>query len=156
LAAKKAEQKIMSKKRKPTKITRRRMAGRRHAVVTVEGGGGRGYRVKPCAQCPWRLDQVGTFPAEAFRLSAPTAYDAAMSTFGCHMSPTSAPQTCAGFLLSAGALHNILVRLRLSDDRLDLAKIKRAGLRLFKSYRAMAIANGVAPDDPVLALCRDK
>jgi hypothetical protein len=90
------------------------------------------------------------------RISAPTAYDAAMSTFECHMSPASAPQTCAGFLLSSGALHNILVRLRLADGRLDLDKIKDAGLRLFKSYRAMAIANRVAPDDPVLAPCRDK
>jgi hypothetical protein len=142
---------------KPPRITRRRLAGPRHAVITVEGGTkGRGYRVEPCAQCPWRCDQQGMFPAEAFRLSAPTAYDAAMSTFGCHMSPASAPQTCAGFLLSRGALHNILVRLRLADGRLHLDKIKNAGLRLFQSYRAMAIANGVAPDDPVLAPCRDK
>ena len=70
------------KQRKRPRITRRRLAGRHHAVVTVEGGTkGRGYRVEPCAQCPWRLDQQGMFPAEAFRLSAPTAYDAAMSTF---------------------------------------------------------------------------
>jgi hypothetical protein len=148
----------MTKQRKRPRITQRRLAGRHHAVITVEGGTtkGRGYRVEPCAQCPWRRDQVGAFPAEAFRLSALTAYDTAMSTFGCHMSPASAPQTCAGFLLSAGALHNLLVRLRLANGRLDLDKIKRAGKRLFASYRAMAIANGVAPDDPVLAPCRDK
>jgi hypothetical protein len=143
---------------KRPRITRRRLAGPEHAVITVVGTSpkGRGYRNEPCAQCPWRLDQVGEFPAEAFRISAPTAYDTAWSTFGCHMSPASAPQTCAGFLLSPGALHNLAVRLRLADGRLDLAKVERAGLRLFKTYRAMAIANGVAPDDPMLALCRDK
>jgi hypothetical protein len=149
----------MTKRRKRARITRARRAGPDHAVITVVSGGpakGRGYRIEPCAQCPWRLDQQGTFPAEAFRLSAPVAYDAAMSTFGCHMSPTSAPQTCAGFLLSPGAIHNLLVRLRLADGQLDLDKVKRAGKQLFKSYRAMAIANGVAPDDPVLAPCRDR
>jgi hypothetical protein len=72
------------------------------------------------------------------------------------MSPASAPQTCAGFLLSPGALHNLIVRLRFSEGRLDLDKIKSAGLELFKTYRAMAVANGVAPDDPVLKPCRDK
>lgn len=29
------------------------------------------------------------------------------------------------------------------------------GHELFENYRAMAIANGVAPDDPILAPCRD-
>jgi hypothetical protein len=146
------------RKRQLPKITRRRMAGRKHAVITVvsKADGRRSHRVKPCAQCPWRRDQAGSFPAEAFRLSAPTAYDAAMSNFGCHMSPASAPLTCAGFLLSAGALHNLLVRIGLATGRIDRAKLDRDGLALFKSYRAMAIANGVAPDDPVLALCRDK
>jgi hypothetical protein len=147
----------MTKPRKRPRITRRRPAGRHHAVITVEGAGkGRGYRVEPCAQCPWRCDRRGQFPPEAFRLSAPTAYDAAMSTFACHMSPASAPQTCAGFLLSPGALHNLVVRMRLADGRLDFGRIKRAGLRLYRSYRAMAIANGVAPDDPRIAPCRDK
>jgi hypothetical protein len=98
---------------------------------------------------------VGKFPAEAFKLSAPVAYDMAASTFGCHMSPTDAPQTCAGFLLSPGAMHNLGVRLRLFAGKLDLVKIRRAGLQLFRTYRAMAIANGVATDDPVLGPCRD-
>ena len=32
---------------------------------------------------------------------------------------------------------------------------RKDGLELFESYREMAIANGVDPDDPVLADCRD-
>jgi Family of unknown function (DUF6283) len=138
------------------RITRRRRAGPRHAVITIVGRSqkGRGYRVEPCAQCPWRLDQTGAFPAEAFRLSAATAYEAATRTFGCHMSPAQAPLTCAGFLLSPGALHNLLVRLALAKGRLDLDRIKSA-VPLYTTYRAMAIANGVPADDPVLARCRD-
>jgi hypothetical protein len=31
----------------------------------------------------------------------------------------------------------------------------QAGLSLHANYRAMAIANGVDPDDPALARCRD-
>jgi len=133
-------------------VTRVRRAGNGHAVVTVEGKGG--YRRKPCEQCPWRCDMTSRFPAEAFRLSADTAYDAAFHAFGCHMSPAAKPATCAGFLLSAGALHNIVVRLALAAGRLDIDKVS-SGVPLFTSYRTMAIANGVAADDPVLAPCRD-
>jgi hypothetical protein len=138
------------------RITRRRRAGPRHAVLTIVGRAerGRGYRVEPCAQCAWRIDQIGAFPAEAFRLSAATAYDAATRTFGCHMSPAHAPLICAGFLLSPGALHNLLVRIAQAKGRLDLGRIKST-VPLYRTYRAMAIANGVSSDDPVLAHCRD-
>jgi hypothetical protein len=70
-------------KKPATRITRRRLDGPRHAVISIITSGGRAaYRREPCAECPWRVDQVGAFPAEAFRLSAPTAYDAAMSKRG--------------------------------------------------------------------------
>jgi hypothetical protein len=145
----------MSKKPR-TRVIRRRNAGRRHAVVSVltTGRDKHAFRKEPCEECPWRVDQVGAFPAQAFRHSAATAYDAAMSCFGCHMSKHTAPATCAGFLLSEGAIHNLLVRIGMAAGRLDLDAV-HSDVPLFPSYRLMAIANGVAPDDPVLEPCRD-
>lgn len=134
------------------RVTDVRPAGPDHQVVTVEGGDGRSYRRKPCAKCPWRRDAVGEFPAEAFRHSAHTAYDLARETFACHDSGAKTPAVCAGFLLR-GADHNLAVRLRRMDGRID-ADISDGGLDLFDSYREMAEANGVSPEDPVLAPCR--
>ncbi len=141
----------MKSTRKPAIVTSIRPAGSEHQVVTVEGGGGQ-YRREPCADCPWRVDATGIFPAEAFRHSAPTAYDLADRTFGCHQSGKDKPATCAGFLLR-GADHNLSVRLshmtgRFKDDVHD------GGHELHEDYRAMAIANGVDPTDPVLKPCR--
>lgn len=138
--------------RKEPTITRIRPADERNQVVTVEGGKG-SYRRQPCSKCPWRIDATGEFPAEAFRHSAGTAYDMAQHTFGCHESGAQKPATCAGFLLRGGA-HNLSVRLgymtgRIKDDVSD------GGHQLYENYRAMAIANGVPPDDEILALCRD-
>lgn len=135
----------------PTRIVRRLPAGPDHQVVTVEGGSG-SYCKRPCAQCPWRVDAVGVFPAEAFRHSAATAYDMATHTFACHSAPTTAPRVCAGFLLR-GADHNLAVRLKrmqgaITDDVHD------GGHELHAGYREMAIANGVEPGDPVLTPCR--
>lgn len=123
-----------------------------HQVVSTEGGAG-GYRKKPCATCPWRVDACGEFPAEAFRISAHTAYDMSNRTFGCHESGSKKPTTCAGFLLR-GAAHNLSVRLgyvhgRYKDDVSD------GGVELYENYRAMAVDNGVDDTDPVLAKCRD-
>lgn len=134
------------------RITNVRPADERNQVVTVEGGRG-SYRKRPCAKCPWRVDAIGEFPAEAFRHSAGTAYDMAENTFGCHEAGTEKPATCAGFLLR-GADHNLAVRVgfikgRFKDD------VKDGGHALHDSYRAMAVANGVSPDDLVLAACRD-
>jgi hypothetical protein len=70
------------------------------------------------------------------------------------MSKTAAPLTCAGFLLSYGAQHNLLVRMALARGQLDLDKVN-SNVPLFRTYREMAIANGVSPDDPVLRECRD-
>lgn len=137
---------------RPSRITRTRAAGENHQVVTVEGGCST-YRRKPCKTCPWRVDAVGEFPAEAFRHSAETAYDMSSHVFSCHTSGTKRPAVCAGFLLQ-GADHNLTVRLgrmtgKFKDDVTD------GGVELHESYRAMSVANGVSDDDPVLADCRD-
>lgn len=100
--------------------------------------------------CPWLVDSpLGVFPVEVFRHSAKTAYDLATSSFGCHSSGIEKPATCAGFLLR-GAGHNLQVRMNGPDP----AEV-RSERRLYGNYRAMAIANGVDPDDPALGPCRD-
>lgn len=134
------------------KVVQVRRAGPDHQVVTVNGGPGT-YRRSPCSDCPWRLDAVGEFPAEAFKHSAPTAYDMSQQTFACHQSGKKRPAVCAGFLLRGGD-HNLAVRLgylrgRFGDD------VAAGGIELHANYRAMAVANGVDPKDPVLAPCRD-
>ena len=127
-----------------------RPAGDNHQVISVHGGGG-GHRRQPCDNCPWRVDSTGEFPPEAFRHSAETAYDMSQHTFACHQSGSKKPAVCAGFLLR-GAEHNLAVRLARINDR--LVDVSDGGHELHDSYRAMAIANGVDPDDPVLASCR--
>lgn len=136
------------------RVINRARAGDSHNVVTVESEGeNHRYRRAPCAECPWRRDaKVGAFPAEAFRLSARTAYDMGKSSFACHMVPKSQPATCAGFLLR-GATHSQQVRIAQAMGRLDLSKVK-SDVALYDSYRAMAEANGVDPQDPVLQPCR--
>lgn len=119
-------------------------------TVTTRGGAQQVCRKEPCPQCPWRKDvPTGVFPPKAFQTSAPTAYDAAMSTFACHMSGAKMPATCAGFLMRH-AENNLGVRLGLAKDRIELERVTDGGLPLYESYREMAIANGVDPDDPVL------
>lgn len=132
-------------------ITSIRRAGDAHQVVTVEGGTS-GYCKRPCLDCPWRVDATGVFPAEAFRHSAGTAYDMATHTFACHQSGVERPRTCAGFLLR-GAEHNLSVRIGLMRGRIK-DDVSDGGHVLHADYRAMAIANGVDPDDPILEPCR--
>jgi hypothetical protein len=129
-----------------------RAAGADHQVVTVEGGQG-GYRRKPCSDCPWRLDAVGEFPADAFKHSAITAYDMSTHAFACHQSGRVKPATCAGFLLR-GAEHNLAVRLKRMKGQID-DDVADGGHALHASYRAMAVANGVNPEHEVLRPCRD-
>ena len=124
-----------------------------HQVVTVEGEGTWRYMKKPCRDCPWRKDAVGIFPAEAFRVSAHTSYDMAKHTFGCHNSGTEKSKTCAGFLLR-GASHSLAVRLGQLNGRIVMEEIDSNGLALFPDYKAMAVANGVSPDDECLKLTR--
>lgn len=142
----------MSNKNKPrkTRVVEARPAGPDHQVVSVVGGSG-SYRKTPCGGCPWRVDQTGTFPPEAFVHSARTAYDMSSHQFSCNESGAKKPATCAGFLLR-GADHNLGVRMRhLRGEMLD---VEDAGLELHEGYREMAIANGVAPDHPDLKPCR--
>ena len=126
-------------------------AGPDHQVVTVEGGGT--YRRTPCAECPWRVDNTGGFPPEAFLHSARTAHDAALTMFACHMSGSDKPATCAGFLLR-NADHNLGARLAVSKGDLDPGKVSDGGLALHPDYRTMAVANGVPADAPELVDCR--
>lgn len=139
-------------RRNPSSVVAVRPAGDGHQVISVEGHD-HGYRRSPCSGCPWRVDQTGVFPAEAFVHSAPTAYDMSDRAFGCHESGTERPMTCAGFLLR-GADHNLAVRLRVARGRIDLGKVHDGGHELHADYRAMAVANGVDADDPRLRPCR--
>lgn len=84
-------------------------AGDEHQVVTLKSNS-KAYRREPCAGCPWRTDNTGEFPAEAFKASANTAYDMSTHRFSCHESGADKPATCAGFLLR-GADHNLATRL---------------------------------------------
>lgn len=143
----------MAKAKRKARITNRRMAGPEHAVVEVTGGGGATHRTSPCGGCPWRVDQAGVFPAEAFRISAHTAYDQSFHTFACHESGSDKPATCAGFLL-CNAKDNIGVRLATAKGNIRWADIHDGGVALYDSYRAMAVANGVDPSDPALERCR--
>lgn len=128
-----------------------RPAGKKHQVVTVTGGEDL-YRRSPCSDCPWRKDSVGVFPAEAFRHSASTAYDMSQKKFACHQSGSKKPAVCAGFLLQ-GADHNLAVRLlRLHGVIRD--DVDSGGHDLHKSYREMAVANGVGEDEECLTKCR--
>jgi len=132
-------------------VTSVRPAGEEHQVVTVLGGDTL-YRRTPCSDCPWRKDAVGVFPAEAFRHSAPTAYDMSQRKFACHQSGKKKPAMCAGFLLR-GADHNLAVRLlrlkgAIGDD------VDSAGHELHDGYAEMAIANGVGESEECLKKCR--
>jgi hypothetical protein len=129
-----------------------RIADERHQVLTLRGG--YGICARPCPQCPWRPENDGVFPAEAFRLSARTAYDLADTTFGCHMTVDGRPLMCAGALLSTGAEHNLVIRMMLITGRFAWDLVSAAGARLHPDYRTMAQANGVASDDPTLTPCR--
>jgi hypothetical protein len=141
------------KKRSKPKIVRARRAGRKHQVVTIHGkaDGDRGYALSPCATCPWRKDSVGVFPAQAFRISAHTAYDASLVTFACHSTGAERPRDCAGFILK-GSLHNVRARMNRADGKYQ--DVIDGGHKLFSSYREMAIANGVSPEDPIIKPCR--
>ena len=128
-------------------------AGADHQVLSVAGGKG-SHRTQPCEDCPWRVDATGEFPPEAFRISAKTAYDMSDRVFACHQSGPRKPATCAGFLLR-GADHTLSVRLAVMRGDVNLRSVSDGGHELHHGYRTMAVANGVADDDPVLGPCRE-
>jgi hypothetical protein len=133
------------------------MAGRDHAVHTVEGGNG-AYRRSPCSDCPWRTDAAGVFPAEAFRHSANTGVDGAyfspdaMHTFACHQSGKDRPATCAGYILRSDDA--IGWRIAVAVGKFDPAKVSDDGIDLHDCYFDMAVANGVPEDDPAIQACK--
>jgi len=142
-----------------------RMAGEDHAVVTVEDAANR-YRRKPCSDCPWRIDATGEFPPEAFVLSANTATDGAafsasvmqgtpiakpFALFSCHQSGTERPAVCAGYILRGD---RAIGWRAAAGRRFDPMLVSDDGVDLYESYFEMAVANGVAADDPALDHCR--
>lgn len=136
-------------------VIEERTPDRRHRVLTVGQDNRRAaFRRTPCEArvdlpaCPWRRDaEVGEYPAEAYLLSARTAYEQSWHQFACHQSETAAPVVCAGFLLR-GAGDNMAVRMTQRAGA-DLSKV-RSEVALYDSCREMAEANGVDPDDPAL------
>lgn len=110
---------------------------------------------KPCAECPWRQDVApGQFTADRFRDLAGTSYDMVEKVFACHKSAEDRPTICAGFL-TRGAAHNRTIRLAYAKGQLDPLD-RSGGLPLYSGSRAMAIANGVDPEDIALIPCRDE
>jgi uncharacterized protein DUF6283 len=151
---------IKSMAKKERKIIDERPAGMDHVVTTLEGDDG--YRREVCATCPWRLDAVGAFPAEAFLLSARTGCDASgfdlygegiLSLFACHTSGEAgrAATTCAGYVLRGDRA--VGWRIAFAKGKFDPKKVRDGGHQLFESYRAMAMANGVDPNDPRMVGC---
>lgn len=124
-------------------MTRQQIADEHHAVTTVEGGSG-AYCRTPCRECPWRVENAGSF----------TAYDMANRVFGCHMAGTARPMSCAGALLSTGAAHNLALRLAAMRGSFSWDQVTAGDAVLHESYAEMAVANGVDPADPVLGPCR--
>jgi hypothetical protein len=127
-----------------------------HRVATVvsPNEGPLRFRRTPCAECPWRKDApLEAFPANAYRHSAVTAWDMAQNVFSCHMSGIEKGAVCAGFL-HRGAEHNLSIRMAIITNRFDWADLPDSPVDLYESYRAMAEANGVPADDPMLTPCR--
>ncbi|MGW0673549.1 DUF6283 family protein [Streptomyces sp. NPDC002746] len=139
--------------RKGGTVTQQRPAGPVWGVTSVDYQGPPVAQRSPCAgaeRCPWRRDAgAGIFPAEAFRLSAPTSYPDSDRRFGCHSSPAEAPRVCAGWLLR-GAPGNQEV-LELLEAGLIQAPTLPPEVELYDDYVEMAVANGVAKEDPTLA-----
>lgn len=96
----------------------------------------------------------GAWPVSSRALPAtgPHRHDRAIRVFACHKSPEGLEFACAGFL-ERSAEHNLTIRIAYANR--ELVRMDRSGgLELHENYRAMAIANGVKADDPVLVPCR--
>lgn len=101
-----------------------------------------------CAECPWLLSsRPGKFPPERYLQLADTCTPGGLrGVFACHMTPEGEERACAGMLIVCGQDSN-RVRLAMIQGRLDPTSIKASG-PLYPNYRAMAEANGCAPDAP--------
>jgi len=77
----------------------------------------------------------------------------ARNLFSCHMSGVEKGAVCAGFL-HRGAENNLAIRLAVAYGLFDWRDLPDSPVELYESYRAMAEANGVPADDPMLAPCR--
>ena len=84
--------------------------------------------------------------------SANRAYDQSMHQFAYHVSGSENPASCTGFLLR-DATHNIGLRLAPITGKIDPNELREM-VPLHPSYRAMAEANAVPPDDPALRSTR--
>lgn len=136
-----------------TTIKGTKIASDEYGVTSIETSGGRKHvaRKTPCEQCPWREDvPTGVFPAECI----PAQRTHRLRCRHVHVrlphgGRAASGHMCAGFLLRHGA-HNLSVRIALSGERIDLDKISDGGFPIYETYRDMAVANGVDPDDLVL------
>jgi len=138
-----------NRKKPKARIVKTCVADNNNVVHTIEGGG-EDYCRTPCLECPWRKDNTGKFPAQAFRISTNTAQDMSIHVFACHMRGAKHPATCAGFLLR-GADDNLAVRTRRANGR--MADVGDGGHELHESYKVMAVANGCYENDPALKRC---
>jgi hypothetical protein len=126
-----------------------------YAVLTLNTAPGKraaDYMRLPCPQCPWRKDiPAGVFPPDAFRHSAKTCEDMSLTTFACHMAGKASPKTCAGFLRSTDAEHNLAMRIQTARGEYDPRQLNRdQRVPTFATYAEMAVANGVPADDPAI------
>lgn len=142
----------MSVERMKGKITQVTQVDDENQVLSIEGGRSH-YRTRVCLGCPWRVENDGSFPAGAFVASAETAYDASFHAFACHETGAEKSSICAGFLLR-NSRNNVAVRMAMSRGDFDPSKLVEPPEELHASYREMAEANGVDPDDPALEECR--
>jgi hypothetical protein len=78
--------------------------------------------------------------------SANRTYDQSMHQFACQVSDSENPASCTVFLLR-DATHNIGLRLAPITGKIDPNELREM-VPLHPSYRAMAEANAVPPDDP--------
>lgn len=106
---------------------------------------GRKFAVtKTCPECPWRKDvETGRFPPERFATLKRTCEQGfGNPVFACHKSRMDDERACAGFLLVEGD-NNFAVRLAVLRGDFDPRRVEATG-PLFKSYEAMAEANGLS------------
>lgn len=115
------------------------------------------HAVRPCSECPWRLDQpAGRFPAcryDALRdtSAGPRGESAPLGAplFACHKTAEGREIACAGWLAVEGHRH-VGVRLAVATGRLDPATLEPAPdwPPLHGSYAALAAANGAEHQEP--------